>query len=71
MDSTALGIIGRAMAMFSLMMMLGFGSLVTARYQALSTLGRVTLLGVGFRLITFLCFLRTLLILSKEKHGKP
>jgi predicted RND superfamily exporter protein len=71
MDSTALGMIGRAMAMCSLMTMLGFGSLVTARYQALSTLGWVTQLGMGFCLITPLCFLPTLLILSKEKHGRP
>jgi predicted RND superfamily exporter protein len=50
--------------------MLGFGSLATARYQALSTMGWVTILGMGFCLIAALCFLPTLLILSKEKYGK-
>ena len=61
---------GRAMAMCSLTTMLGFGSLATARYQALSTMGWVTILGMGFCLIAALCFLPTLLILSKEKYGK-
>jgi hypothetical protein len=60
---------GRAIAMCSLTTMLGFGSLVTARYQALSTMGWVTILGMGFCLITSLCFLPTLLILWKEKYG--
>ena len=59
----------RAMVMCSLTTMLGFSSLVMARYQAFSALGWVALLGVGFCPITFLCFLRTLLILSKEKDG--
>lgn len=68
--SHALRSTGRAMAMCSLTTMLGFGSLATARYQALSTMGWVTILGMGFCLITALCFLPTLLILSKEKYGK-
>jgi predicted RND superfamily exporter protein len=61
---------GRAMAMCSLTTMLGFGSLATARYQALSTMGWVTILGMGFCLIAALCFLPTLLFLSKEKYGE-
>jgi predicted RND superfamily exporter protein len=66
----ALRTTGRAMAMCSLTTMLGFGSLATARYQALSTMGWVTILGMGFCLMAALCFLPTLLILSKEKYGK-
>lgn len=62
---------GRAMILCSLTTMLGFGSLVTARYQALSTMGWVTILGMGFCLITSLCFLPTLLILREEKYGGP
>lgn len=60
---------GRAMVMCSLTTMLGFGSLVTARYQALSNMGWVTILGMGFCLITSLCFLPTLLLLWKGNHG--
>ncbi|MEW6376435.1 MAG: MMPL family transporter [Thermodesulfobacteriota bacterium] len=66
----ALRTTGRAMVMCSLTTMLGFGSLVTARYQALSMMGWVTILGMGFCLITALCFLPTLLILSKRKHDE-
>jgi predicted RND superfamily exporter protein len=60
---------GRAMVMCSLTTMLGFGSLVTARYQALSNMGWVTILGMGFCLITSLCLLPTLLLLWKGNHG--
>jgi predicted RND superfamily exporter protein len=63
----ALRTTGRAMVMCSLTTMLGFGSLITARYQALSTMGWVTILGIGFCLITSLCFLPTLLILWRGK----
>jgi hypothetical protein len=66
----ALRTTGRAMILCSLTTMLGFGSLVTARYQALSTMGWITILGMGFCLITSLCFLPVLLILSKEKHDE-
>jgi len=59
----------RAMVVCSLTTMLGFGSLVTAQYQALSTLGWLTILWRGFCLIIFLCFLRTLLLHGKEIHG--
>jgi hypothetical protein len=59
---------GRAMAMCSLTTMLGFGSLATARYQALSTMGWVTILGMGFCLMAGLCFLPTLLILREQKR---
>jgi predicted RND superfamily exporter protein len=59
---------GRAMAMCSLTTMLGFGSLATARYQALSTMGWVTILGMGFCLIAALCFLPTLLMLREQKR---
>jgi hypothetical protein len=59
---------GRAMAMCSLTTMLGFGSLATARYQALSSMGWVTILGMGFCLMTALCFLPTLLILREQKR---
>jgi len=61
---------GRAMVMCSLTTMLGFGSLVSARYQALSTMGWVTILGMGFCLITSLCFLPALLFSRKEKNDK-
>ena len=59
---------GRAMAICSLTTMLGFGSLATARYQALSTMGWVTILGMGFCLMAALCFLPTLLILWEQKR---
>jgi len=64
----ALRATGRAMAMCSLTTMLGFGSLATARYQALSAMGWVTILGMGFCLICALCFLPTLLILWEKKQ---
>jgi len=66
----ALQTTGRAMVMCSLTTMLGFGSLVTARYQALSTMGWVTILGMGFCLLTSLCFLSTILILWNRKHDQ-
>ncbi len=44
----ALRATGRAMAMCSLTTMLGFGPLATARYQALSAMGWVTIVGTGF-----------------------
>jgi predicted RND superfamily exporter protein len=58
------------MTMCTLTTILGFGSLVTARYQALTTMGWVTILGMGFCLITSLSFLPTVLILWKGRHGK-
>jgi predicted RND superfamily exporter protein len=64
----ALRTTGRAMAMCSLTTMLGFGSLATARYQALSTMGWVTILGMGFCLTAGLCFLPTLLILWEQRR---
>jgi uncharacterized protein len=64
----ALRTTGRTMAMCSLTTMLGFGSLVTARYQALSTMGWMTILGMGFCLMAALCFLPTLLILWEQKR---
>jgi len=66
----ALSVTGRAMTMCSITTMLGFGSLVTARYQALSTMGWVTILGMGFCLIASLTFLPTILILWKGRHGE-
>ena len=67
----ALRTTGRAMTMCSITTMLGFGSLVTARYQALSTMGWVTILGMGFCLITSLTLLPTLLILWKRRSSEP
>jgi predicted RND superfamily exporter protein len=64
----ALRTTGRAMAMCSLTTMLGFGSLATARYQALSTMGWVTILGMGFCLIAALCFLPSLVILWEQRR---
>ncbi len=58
---SALKATGRAMTMCSVTTMLGFGSLVTARYQALSTMGWVTILGMGFCLIASLTLLPSLL----------
>lgn len=66
----ALRTTGRAMTLCSFTTMLGFGSLATARYQAISTMGWVTIFGMGFCLMTALFFLPTLLILWKGKHGK-
>lgn len=60
----------RAMVMCSLTTMLGFVSLVTARYQALSTIGWLTVLGKGFSQIIPLCFLRALLLHGKEIHSE-
>lgn len=59
--------IGRAMILCSLTTMLGFGSLVTARYPALSAMGWITILGMGFCLLASLCFLPILLILWGPK----
>ncbi len=66
----ALRTTGRAMTMCTLTTILGFGSLVTARYQALSAMGWVTILGMGFCLIASLSFLPTILILWKGRHGE-
>ena len=66
----ALRTTGRAMILCTVTTMLGFGSLVTARYQALSTMGWITILGMGFCLVTSLCFLPVLLILRREKHDE-
>ncbi|MBM4339317.1 MAG: hypothetical protein FJ110_07215 [Deltaproteobacteria bacterium] len=67
----ALRTTGRAMTLCTLTTILGFGSLVTARYQALTTMGWVTILGMGFCLITSLFFLPSILILWRGRHGKP
>ncbi len=64
----ALKATGRAMTMCSLTTMLGFGSLITARYQALSIMGWVTILGMGFCLIASLTLLPTILILLERKR---
>lgn len=64
----ALRTTGRAMTLCSLTTILGFGSLVTARYQALSTMGWVTILGIGFCLMAALCFLPALLIFWEQKR---
>jgi len=64
----ALSVTGRAMTMCSITTMLGFGSLITARYQALSTMGWVTILGMGFCLIASLFLLPALLLLLRGKH---
>jgi hypothetical protein len=66
----ALRTTGRAITMCTLTTILGFGSLVTARYQALSTMGWVTILGMGFCLITSLTFLPLILIRWKGRHEK-
>jgi predicted RND superfamily exporter protein len=67
----ALSATGRAMTMCTITTMLGFGSLVTARYQALSTMGWVTIFGMGFCLITSLTLLPTILALWRERRAKP
>lgn len=67
----ALSATGRAMTMCSITTMLGFGSLITARYQALSTMGWVTILGMGFCLIASLTLLPAILLLQRGRHGKP
>ena len=66
----ALRTTGRAMTVCTLTTILGFGSLITARYQALTTMGWVTILGMGFCLMASLCFLPTLLILWKRRSGE-
>jgi predicted RND superfamily exporter protein len=67
----ALSATGRAMTMCSVTTMLGFGSLVTARYQALSTMGWVTILGMGFCLVASLTLLPTILTLWRGRRAKP
>ncbi len=67
----ALRATGRAMTMCSVTTMLGFGSLVTARYQALSTMGWVTILGMGFCLMASLTLLPTMLMLWRGRHAEP
>lgn len=66
----ALRATGRAMTMCTLTTILGFGSLVTARYQALSTMGWVTILGMGFCWMATLTLLPTILILWRGQNGK-
>ncbi len=66
----ALNLTGRAMVMCSITTMLGFGSLVTARYPALSQMGWMTILGMGFCLITSLMLLPIILILWRRPHGQ-
>ena len=44
---------------------------IAARYQALSTMGWVTILGMGFCLIASLTLLPTLLILWKRRSSEP
>lgn len=60
---------GRAITLCSLTTMLGFGSLVTARSHALSTMGWVTILGMGYCLISSLLLLPAfLLFLERRNH---
>jgi predicted RND superfamily exporter protein len=66
----ALKTTGRAMVMCSFTTMFGFGSLVTARYQALSTMGWMTILGIGFCLVASLCFLPSLLLIRGKKDDR-
>jgi len=57
----------RPMTLCSLTTMLGFGSLVTTRYQALSTMGWVTILGMGFCLINSMVLLPTIVLLVEKR----
>ncbi|MCX8117980.1 MAG: MMPL family transporter [Desulfobacterota bacterium] len=65
----ALRTTGRAMTMCTVTTMLGFGSLVTARYQALTSMGWVTLLGMGSCLIGSLVLLPSMLMLLGGRRG--
>ncbi len=57
----------RPMTLCSLTTMLGFGSLVTTRYQALSTMGWVTILGMGFCLINSMVLLPAIVLLVEKR----
>lgn len=53
---------GRAVIMTSLTTMVGFGSLVIAQYRALSSMGWIIILGIGFCLLTSIFLLPPLLV---------
>ncbi len=57
----------RPMTLCSLTTMLGFGSLVTTRYHALSTMGWVTILGMGFCLINSMVLLPAIVLLVEKR----
>jgi predicted RND superfamily exporter protein len=63
---------GRAVAMTSLTTMVGFGSMVTAQYRALSSMGWIIILGIGSCLLTSLFLLPPLLVifLGPERREK-
>jgi len=62
---------GRAVALSALTTMFGFGSVVFARWQGLSIMGKTLLIGVGFALIASVCLLPSiLLVIEKIKQRK-
>jgi len=54
---------GRAVAMTSFTTMVGFGSLVTAQYRVLSSMGWIIILGIGSCLLASLFLLPPLLVI--------
>jgi predicted RND superfamily exporter protein len=67
---------GRAVAMTSFTTMIGFGSLVTAQYQVLSSMGWTIILGIGSCLLASLFLLPPLLVIflrpdrgEKQRNG--
>ncbi len=61
---------GPAIAMSALTTMIGFGSLIVARHQGISTLGFVMTAGVGANLLTSVVFLPALMAYLKKRGIK-
>jgi len=61
---------GRAVVMTSLTTMVGFGSLSTSHFPALSSLGKLAVIGIGACLLTSLLLLPSLIVAIGEKGGR-
>jgi len=64
---------GRAVSLAALTTMIGFGSIIPARWQGLSIMGKTLTMGVGFAMVAALVMLPALLLLIerfKARKGK-
>ncbi len=66
---TTLRTTGKAIIMTSLTTMVSFGSLSFADYSGLSSMGIISLLGIGFCMVTSVVFLPALLYQFSRKNG--
>lgn len=60
---------GRAIIMTSMTTIVGFGSLSTSHFPALSSLGKLTIMGIGSCLLTSLLLLPSLIVIINNKEG--